>query len=226
MHFSGLEEETWKLEAMGSDRQGCLRRSLEQDVVDHRLVGVGEVGDRCWPCVDDMEVGHGQQFRFPVLEPVARRRPLTLETMAVATTLATSPLPGLDALRHVELVERALNGCDEAGGDPRIARGRLQLLLLEQRLDRSDISAAIEHMRVRGERVPAKMTRLKGRCHAAATVAACTCSRNLLGHGQQFHVGTLMRRLLRRLRSTAISIARITGNGYDLRTRNQDICTP
>ena len=82
-----MEEETWKLEAMGSDRQGCLRRSLEQDVVDHRLVGVGEVGDRCWPCVDDMEVGHGQQFRFPVLEPVARRRPLTVETMAVATTV-------------------------------------------------------------------------------------------------------------------------------------------
>ena len=34
-----------------------------------------------------MEVGHGQQFRFPVLEPVARRRPLTLGTMAVATTV-------------------------------------------------------------------------------------------------------------------------------------------
>ncbi len=55
--------------------------------LDHRLVGVGEVGDRRWQCVDDMEVGHGQQFRFPVLEPVARRRPLTLGTMAVATTV-------------------------------------------------------------------------------------------------------------------------------------------
>jgi hypothetical protein len=98
--------------------------------------------------------------------------------------------------------------------------------VLEQRLGRSDISAAIEHMRVRGERVPAKMTRSRGRCHAAATVAAWTFSRNLLGHDRQFHVGTLMRRLLRCLRSTAISIARITGNGYDLRTRNQNICTP
>src|SRR5450432_126626 len=55
----------------------------------------------------------------------------------------------------VEPVERALDRGDEAGGDPRIARRRLQLRMSEQRLDHSDIDAAI--IEVRGKAVPKRV---------------------------------------------------------------------
>src|SRR3990172_6314757 len=55
----------------------------------------------------------------------------------------------------VEPVERALDRADEAGGDPRIARRRLQLGMSEQRLDHSNIDAAI--VEVRGKAVPKRV---------------------------------------------------------------------
>ena len=214
---------------VGRDRECGLGGSLEQDVVDDGLVGVGEIGDRARQRIDDVEVRDGQQLGFPLFQPLARRRALALGTVAVATTvvgdvrvparivLATRNMtaegccataldcrhhlhlgeahmaaigltpnatvvaedvrdlqsgpchrqrlgraPGLaptplGALRHVELIERALHCRDQAGRDPRVARRRLQLLVSEQRLDRPDVGAAIEQ--VRGEAVPERVQR-------------------------------------------------------------------
>ena len=38
------------------DREGCFGGCLEQQVVDHPLVLIGNVGDPCRQSVDDMEV--------------------------------------------------------------------------------------------------------------------------------------------------------------------------
>ena len=65
--------------------------------------------------------------------------------------------PGLGSLRHRQLIERALDRRDQARGHARVARRGLQLLVAEQRLDRSDIGAAIEQ--VRRERVPERVQR-------------------------------------------------------------------
>jgi hypothetical protein len=43
---------------IGGDGQQRLGRRLEQQVVDHRLVLVGDVGDRGRQSEDDVEVGH------------------------------------------------------------------------------------------------------------------------------------------------------------------------
>jgi hypothetical protein len=49
-------------------------RGLEQDIVDHGLVLVGDVGDRRWQCEHYMVVRGGQQLGFAVGEPLLRRR--------------------------------------------------------------------------------------------------------------------------------------------------------
>ncbi len=47
---------------VGGDGEHGLGRGLEQQVVDHRLVLVGDVADRRRQREDDVEVGHGQQL--------------------------------------------------------------------------------------------------------------------------------------------------------------------
>jgi len=69
---------------VGGDPHCRLGGSLEQDVVDDGLVGVGEIGDRRGERVDDMEVGDGQQLGLAFLEPQACRRALTLGAMPIA----------------------------------------------------------------------------------------------------------------------------------------------
>ena len=72
---------------VGCNRKHGLGRGLEQQVVDHRLVGVGDVADGCRQREDDVEVGHGQQLGFPLFHPRARRRPLALRAMPIAATV-------------------------------------------------------------------------------------------------------------------------------------------
>ena len=72
---------------IGGDGEHGLGRGLEQEVVDHRLVLVGDVADRGGQREDDVEVGHGQQLGLPLLHPVARRRALALRAMPVAAAV-------------------------------------------------------------------------------------------------------------------------------------------
>src|SRR6185312_12740189 len=67
-----------------------------------------------------------------------RRRPLRRRLVFPA-------LAGLLA-RLRQQVERALDGRDHAGGDAGVARGGVELLMTEQRLDDSDIGAALEQV--------------------------------------------------------------------------------
>ena len=59
---------------IGGDRQQRLGRCLEQQVIDHRLVLVSDVGDRGRQGEDEMEVGHGQEIGFvaPPASPLRR----------------------------------------------------------------------------------------------------------------------------------------------------------
>ena len=57
---------------VGRDRDQRLSRGLEQEVVDHRLVLVGDVGDGCRQREHHVEVGHRQQLGLALGEPFLR----------------------------------------------------------------------------------------------------------------------------------------------------------
>ena len=65
----------------GEQRLGCR---AEQQVVDHRLVVIGDRGDLGRQGEDQVEVADGQQIDLAGGEPVLRRRALALGTMPVA----------------------------------------------------------------------------------------------------------------------------------------------
>ena len=73
-------------EALGIGRngEGRLGRGLEQDIVDDRLVVIGEAGDGSRHSIDEMEIGYRQQLGFALRQPFPRCRPLALGAMAVA----------------------------------------------------------------------------------------------------------------------------------------------
>jgi len=51
---------------------------FEQQVIDDRLVLIGDVGDRSRQGEDDMEIGHGQEFRLAVGQPLLGSHGLAL----------------------------------------------------------------------------------------------------------------------------------------------------
>jgi hypothetical protein len=69
---------------IGGNREHCLGGCLEQEIVDHRLVLIGDVADRRRQCEHDVEVWDGEQLRFPRCHPLTRRRALALWAMPVA----------------------------------------------------------------------------------------------------------------------------------------------
>ncbi len=62
-----------------------LSRSLEQQIVNHGLVLIGNVTDRCRQREHDMVVIHRQQFGLPRFQPTSCCGGLALRTVAVAT---------------------------------------------------------------------------------------------------------------------------------------------
>ena len=70
---------------IGGDDAQCLRRRPEQDVVDDGLVLEGDDLDLLGHGEHDVEVGHVEQFRLPVLEPLS-----ACETLALWTVLVTA----------------------------------------------------------------------------------------------------------------------------------------
>ena len=69
---------------IGGDREQRLGGGAEQQVVDDRLVLVGDRGDLGRQREDDVEIADRQQIGLAGREPVPRRRALTLWAMAVA----------------------------------------------------------------------------------------------------------------------------------------------
>ena len=208
---------------IGRDLECGLGRGFEQQVVDHRLVLIGDVGDWCRQCVHHMEIPYRQQIGLAFGEPLAGSGTLTLGTVPIpaavvgddgvsAGLVLAAPdmaaegcrAAALDCRHHLQLVEtdvagigsaprrpviaedirdlqrwtghdrrslrrrlvlsalpgplarlrqqveRALDAGDHAGGDARVARGRIQFIVAQQRLDDSDIGAALKQMGSKG----------------------------------------------------------------------------
>ena len=118
---------------IGGDREHRLGRGAEQEVVDHRLVLIGDVGDLGRQREDDMEVADRQQIGFARGEPVPCRRALAFGAMpvaagvvgdaAVAAVLARLDMAaerggaaGLDRRHHLQLAEAQMAGMGRAPG--------------------------------------------------------------------------------------------------------------
>jgi len=69
---------------VGGDRQHSLGRNLEQKIVDHGLVLVGDVGDRRGEREHHVIVRHRQQVSLAVGEPFLRGGALALGAVPVA----------------------------------------------------------------------------------------------------------------------------------------------
>jgi hypothetical protein len=84
MEYGGGADARAEVLGIGSDREQRLCRSAEQQVVDHRLVLVGDWSDLGWQREDQMEIADRQQIGLAGGEPVPRCRALALRAMAVA----------------------------------------------------------------------------------------------------------------------------------------------
>ena len=72
---------------VGRDREHGVGRDLEQQVVDHALVLVGDVADGRWQREDDVEVGHREQLALALFHPLSGRGSLALRAMPVAAAV-------------------------------------------------------------------------------------------------------------------------------------------
>ncbi len=66
---------------IGGNGQECLSRSLEQQIMDRRLVLIRDVRDRGRRCEDDVEILDRQQVLHARQHPVPRRGTLALGAM-------------------------------------------------------------------------------------------------------------------------------------------------
>ena len=74
---------------IGGDREQRLGRRAEQQVVDDRLVLIGDRGDLGRQREDDVEIADRQQIGLAGGEPIRRRRALTLWAMAIAARVVS-----------------------------------------------------------------------------------------------------------------------------------------
>ena len=87
-HGSGADARAEVPEVSGDGEQ-CLGRRAEQQVVDDRLVLVGDRGDLSGQGEDDVEIADRQQIGLAGGEPIRRRRALTLWAMAIAARVVS-----------------------------------------------------------------------------------------------------------------------------------------
>jgi hypothetical protein len=76
---------------IGGDGEQRLGRGAEQQVVDYRLVLVGDWGDLGGQRENYVEVADRQQIGLPVSKPVPCRRALALGAMAAAAGVVGDP---------------------------------------------------------------------------------------------------------------------------------------
>ena len=100
---------------IGRDRERGLGRGLEQQVVDHRLVLIGDVGDLGRQCVHHMKIRHRQQLGLTLGQPLACGSALTLGAVPVAAAIVGDD--GVSALlvlaaRHMAAERRCAAALD------------------------------------------------------------------------------------------------------------------
>jgi hypothetical protein len=90
---------------------------VEQQVVDDRLVLIGDRRDLGGQCEDHVEIADRQQIGLAGRQPILRRRGLTLWAMAVATCNGKRPLHVLWVLWANSVMGAAVqvNRCDSIG---------------------------------------------------------------------------------------------------------------
>src|SRR6516165_3087064 len=120
---------------IGGNGEQSLGRNAEQQVVNYRLVLVGDCGDLGRQGEDHMEIADRQQISLARGKPVACHRALTLGTMAVATRVVGDPgvaailaaldmaaessrAATLDRRHRLELAEAHMPGIGLAPGRP------------------------------------------------------------------------------------------------------------
>jgi hypothetical protein len=85
VEHGGGADASAKVLRIGGDREQRFGRQAKQQVVDDRLVLVGDRSDLGWQRKDHMEIADGQQIGLARRKPIVRCRTLTLRAMAVAT---------------------------------------------------------------------------------------------------------------------------------------------
>ncbi len=146
---------------ISADREQRLGRGAEQQVVDHRLVLIGDRGDLGRQCEDHVEVVDRQQVGLARGEPILRRRTLALGTMPVAARVVGDPAvaailtaldmtaegsraAALDGRHHLELAEAHMPGIGPAPGGAMVMEdvGNLQPRAAHRRRARLRLSAS------------------------------------------------------------------------------------
>ena len=116
-----------EMPGIGGDGQHGLGRRLEQQIIDHRFVLQGDVGDLGRQCEDDMEIPDWQQIGFALGQPGPCGSALAFGTMPVAATVIGDPLMAavragldvtpkgggaamLDRRHHLQLMQAQMSG--------------------------------------------------------------------------------------------------------------------
>jgi hypothetical protein len=77
-----------KMLEIGPNCQRGLGRDLEQQIVDHGFILIGDIAELGRQRVDHMKIRHWQQLGLTLGQPLARSSTLTLGAMAVAAGIA------------------------------------------------------------------------------------------------------------------------------------------
>ncbi len=103
---------------IGGDGAQRLGTGVEQDVVEHLLVLVGERCDRLGHGEDDVEIFDLEQLRLPVLQPLGARERLALRAMPISATVESDALMAAGIAAFDMATERcgaaALDGAHDA----------------------------------------------------------------------------------------------------------------
>ena len=117
---------------VGRNRDQGLGGGFEQQVINDRLVLIGDVRDRSGQREDDMKIGHGQEFGLAVGQPFLGSGSLALRAVPVAAGVVRDAQVGagfaafdmtaqcrrsaaLDRRHHLQLAEAHMAG---VGGTP------------------------------------------------------------------------------------------------------------
>jgi len=91
MEHGGGADASTEVPGIAGNREQRLGRGAEQQVVDHRLVLIGDRGDLGGQREDHVEIADRQQIGLARRKPVRCRRTLALGAMAVAAGVVRNP---------------------------------------------------------------------------------------------------------------------------------------